>query len=173
MQKWWRKIQWNWLKGKHLPNHIFHTLHKWSFGVILVSLCPSVFLSICQSLSPSVDMIFCPHMFLEMGAHNFSENLYTLYSPFEDVHLVFSYWLVNLSSFYRLFLAHLSRRFKWAFLTKICLFSAIVVVINFSPFHLLLKNHWANFNQTWHKASLGEGDSSLFKWRALPFSNGR
>ena len=22
--------------------------------------------------------------------------------------------------------------------------------------HLLLQNHWANFNQTWHKASLGE-----------------
>ena len=29
--------------------------------------------------------------------------------------------------------------------------------------NLLLQNHWANFNQTWHKASLGEGDSSLFK----------
>ena len=35
--------------------------------------------------------------------------------------------------------------------------------VNFSHFHLLLQNHWANFNQTWHKASLGEGDSSLFK----------
>ena len=29
--------------------------------------------------------------------------------------------------------------------------------------NLLLKNHWANFNQTWHKASVGEGDSRLFK----------
>ena len=27
----------------------------------------------------------------------------------------------------------------------------------------LLKNHWANFNKTWHKASLGDEDSSLFK----------
>ena len=35
--------------------------------------------------------------------------------------------------------------------------------VNFSHFHLLLKNHWANFNQTWHKASLGDRDSSLFK----------
>ena len=26
-----------------------------------------------------------------------------------------------------------------------------------------IKNHWANFNQTWHNASLGDGDSSLFK----------
>ena len=37
---------------------------------------------------------------------------------------------------------------------------------------LLLKNHFANFNQTWHKASLGEEKSGLFKWRASPFSKG-
>ena len=29
--------------------------------------------------------------------------------------------------------------------------------------NLLLQNHWANFNQTWHKAFLGEGGSSLLK----------
>ena len=40
-------------------------------------------------------------------------------------------------------------------------------------FHLLLQNHLANFNQTWHKVFLGEGDSSLFKWRATPFPKGR
>ena len=39
----------------------------------------------------------------------------------------------------------------------------VVVVVNFSHFHVLLQNHWANFNQTWHKTSLGEGNSSLFK----------
>ena len=39
--------------------------------------------------------------------------------------------------------------------------------------NLLLENHWANFNQTWHKTSLGEEDSSLFKWNAPPFSKGR
>ena len=39
----------------------------------------------------------------------------------------------------------------------------VVVVVNVSYFHLLLQNHWANFNQTSHKASLGEGDSSFFK----------
>ena len=27
----------------------------------------------------------------------------------------------------------------------------------------LLQNHWANRNQTWHKAFFGGGDSSLFK----------
>ena len=39
--------------------------------------------------------------------------------------------------------------------------------------NLLLKNHWANFNQTWHKPSFDEGYSNLFKWRAPPFSKGR
>ena len=44
--------------------------------------------------------------------------------------------------------------------------------INFSHFCVIQKNE-ANFNQTWHKAFLGDGDSSLFKWRTLPFSKGR
>ena len=30
-------------------------------------------------------------------------------------------------------------------------------------FKNLLQNHWANFNQTGHKASLGEADSSFFQ----------
>ena len=34
------------------------------------------------------------------------------------------------------------------------------VVVIFSHFHLLLQNHWPNFNQTWHKASFGKGNSS-------------
>ena len=48
-------------------------------------------------------------------------------------------------------------------------FVVIVVVVHFSHFHLLFQNHWINFNQTWHKTSLSEGDSSFFKWRARPF----
>ena len=32
--------------------------------------------------------------------------------------------------------------------------------------------HWANFNQIWHNASLGEGDSRLFKWSASYFPRG-
>ena len=74
------------------------------------------------------------------------------------------------------FLAHLSWKLKWAFLIT-CRPSSVrpsvCLSVNFSHFHLLLQNHWANFNQTWHKASLGKGDSSLFKWRAPPFSKGR
>ena len=76
------------------------------------------------------------------------------------------------------FLAQLSQRLNWAFLLKMCLLSVVIVVVvvvirivvNFSHVYLLLQNHWANFNQTWHKVSLGEGDSSFFKWRAPPFS---
>ena len=44
--------------------------------------------------------------------------------------------------------------------------------INFSHFHLLLQNRWVIFNQTWHKESLGEGDSRLFEWRAPSFAKG-
>ena len=47
------------------------------------------------------------------------------------------------------------------------------VVVNFSHFHLLLQNHWVNFNQTWHKASLGYEDPSLLIWRVPPSSKGR
>ena len=50
-------------------------------------------------------------------------------------------------------------------------FVVFILVINFKHF-LLLHNHWANFNQTCYKASLGERDSSLFKWRAPTFSKG-
>ena len=78
------------------------------------------------------------------------------------------------------FLAHLSWKLKWAYLitchpSSVCLSVCLSVCpsVNFSHFHLLLQNHWANFNQTWHKVSLGEGDSSLFKWRATPFPKGR
>ena len=38
--------------------------------------------------------------------------------------------------------------------------------------NLLLQNHWAHFNQTWHKVSLVEENSNLFKWRATPFFKG-
>ena len=51
-------------------------------GGILVSVCLSVCLSDC--LSPSVDMILSSHV-LRNGCTDFSENLYTQYSPSEDV----------------------------------------------------------------------------------------
>ena len=51
--------------------------------------------------------------------------------------------------------------------------TSVRLSVNCSHFHLLLQNHWANFNQTWHKVFLVKGDSSLFKWRATPFPKGR
>ena len=45
-------------------------------------------------------------------------------------------------------------------LLSVCL--SVHLPVNFPLFHLL-QNHWANFNQTWHKASFGGGNSSLFK----------
>jgi hypothetical protein len=58
------------------------------------------------------------------------------------------------------FLAHLSWKLKWATLITHCPSSVCLAVrlsVNFLHFRLLLQNHWANFNQTWHKSSLGEG----------------
>ena len=43
------------------------------------------------------------------------------------------------------------------------------ILVKFKNF--LPQNHRANFNQSWHKASLGE-NSSLFKWCATPFPRG-
>ena len=40
---------------------------------------------------------------------------------------------------------------------------SICCSVNFSHFHLLLQNRQANFNQTWHKSFLSNGNSSLFK----------
>ena len=69
------------------------------------------------------------------------------------------------------------RKAQVSFSDQICPLSVVVivvvVVVNFSHFHLLLQNQWAHFNQSWHKSSLGEGESSLFKWRAPSFSKGR
>ena len=39
----------------------------------------------------------------------------------------------------------------------------VVVDVNFLNFHLLLQNHWTNYNQTWHKTSFCKGNSSLLK----------
>ena len=61
------------------------------------------------------------------------------------------------------FLAHLSWKLKWAFLI-VCRSSSVRLSLNFSHFHLLLKNHWANFKLTWHKASLCDEKLIFNKW---------
>ena len=61
------------------------------------------------------------------------------------------------------FLAHLSRRLKWAIAVRFRPSS-----VNFLHFHLLLENAWLDFNQTWQESSLGVGDSKLFKSYVWP-----
>jgi hypothetical protein len=90
--------------------------------------------------------------------------------------LIAGFLLVLLFPTFPTFLAHLSWKLKWAFLIVFCPSSfcpsvrpSVCKLLHFR----LLQNHWANFNQTWHKWSLGRGDSKLFKWRGLLFSKGR
>ena len=66
------------------------------------------------------------------------------------------------------FLAHLSFSDH---LSSVC--PSVRLSVYFSHFHLLLQNHWVNFDQTWQKVSLGEEDFSLFKLRVTPFPKGR
>ena len=68
----------------------------------------------------------------------------------------FAHVIFNFQMF--MILAHVSWKLKWPFL------NACRPSVNFSHFHLLIQNHWAIFSQTWHKACLGERNSSLFKW---------
>ena len=61
-------------------------------------------------------------------------------------------------------------------LSGVCL-SLCLSVCKLFTFSTSSPDHWANFNQTWHKASLGEGDLSLFKFQSLnkgprPFPRG-
>ena len=67
------------------------------------------------------------------------------------------------------FVGHLSWKPKWAFLIA----CSPALSVHFSHFRLLLKNHWVNFNQTWHKAPLGGGHSRFFLNKGLrPFRRG-
>jgi hypothetical protein len=70
------------------------------------------------------------------------------------------------------FLPHLSWKFKWAFLIACCPASVCLSICKLLHFWVLLQNHYTNFNQTWHKSSLGEGDSSVFKGRDGPSPRG-
>ena len=128
----------------------------------------SIYLS-CKTVSNLRECIFQDFDILA----NITENGFRKKKPdigYQYLFIEMKIWNININW---QILAHLSRRLKQAFLIKICPLSVVVfvgVVVNFLHFYLLLQNHWANFNQTWHKASLGEGDSSLFKWRTISFS---
>ena len=73
------------------------------------------------------------------------------------------------------FLAHLSQRPKGDSLITICPLSVVVVVvgvINFSHFHPLFQTHWANFNETWHKAFWVKGIKVYLNEGPRPFPRG-
>ena len=53
-------------------------------------------------------------------------------------------------------LTNLSWKLKWAFLIVCRRRLYVRPFVKFTYYRHLLKNHWANFNQTWHKASLGD-----------------
>ena len=54
------------------------------------------------------------------------------------------------------FLAHLNAQVSFTGHLSSVVSLSICLSVNFSHFHQILQNHWANFNQTWHKVSLGE-----------------
>ena len=68
-------------------------------------------------------------------------------------------------------LAHLTWKLKWTFLIACC-----SLFVHLWTFHISFSqepHHSASFNQIWHRAFLGERDSSLFKWKTKPFFKGR
>ena len=74
---------------------------------------------------------FCPSMFLKMGAWIFWKSVHWLYSPSEDVHLEFSYWLDIFFTAFFLFLywvVYFFRRRKTCSVLK--LKKCVVFVLN-------------------------------------------
>ena len=68
--------------------------------------------------------------------------------------------------------AESSSEFFWSLVVRcLSVCPSDCLSVNLSYFQLL-KNHWANFNQTWHKVSLSEGDSSLSNEGPCPFPRG-
>ena len=71
-----------------------------------------------------------------------------------------------------IFLVHLSRKLKCTIVIMRCPSS---VVVNFSPFRLLLWNHWTEFNETWQEARITSSTKFVFfgpigitKWPSWP-----
>ena len=117
----------------------------------------------CSPIHASPWLVFSSNFCIEV-AHNYWHNFSSLLYPRLAVVVGKRHLLISSPE----------PKVHVSFFDQICPLSVVViVVVNFSHFHLLLQNHRANFNQTWQKASLGKGDSSLCKWRAPFFSLGR
>ena len=73
----------------------------------------------------------------------------------------------------RTMLAHLSYSDRLLSVVRPSVPLSVRLSVNFLHFHFLFQNPRAIFNQTWHKVSVGGGNSVLFKWRIQPFSKER
>lgn len=73
----------------------------------------------------------------------------------EGIQVFFFKWKAIEWKFNYIFYSSPELKFKWAFLMS-CPY------VNYSQFHFLLHNCLTSFNQTSPKASLGDGDSSLW-----------
>ena len=104
------------------------------------------------------------------------------YNVWETIGKIWRLCTVLFLYYHLLFSSSPKPKAQVTFLITICPLSVVVdvvviviVVVNFSNFPLLLKIHWANFNQIWYKAFLDEKNSRLFiwhVWRATPFYKG-
>jgi hypothetical protein len=125
----------------------------------------SIYLSIHQTLHfmyhvrEGWESLWKKHVWVGHNNHPFvwSQTEITLNVPVRISELIY------IKVYFSLFLAHLSWKLKWAFLIDRCPASGCPFVCKLLHFRLLLQNYWANFNQTWHKSSLGRGDSSFVK----------
>jgi hypothetical protein len=57
-------------------------------------------------------------------------------------------------------------------ISKVLFKGEIITKNGVGSFKNLLQNQLTNFNQTWHKSFLGEGDSNLFKRRGINLLQG-
>ena len=87
------------------------------------------------------------HTTLKFGTHIWKTNIASL-----------KYKFLNLTRYFRKESTICKRKLETRRTVWLCCLWYLNVFVNFSHFHLLLQNHWANFNQTWDKAPLGDGD---------------
>ena len=121
----------------------------------------------------SSDWLRWPIAYVDISFSHYKKNslLFNIHSTEKTTGVAFlSFWHISYC-----IISSPTPKVQVNFLIEICPLSfvvVVVVVVNFSHFHLLLQNHWTNFNQTWPKASLVEGNSSLLKWRDMSFPRG-
>ena len=98
-------------------------------------------------------------------------------NPRKILHKEHAHWWRSQSKYNFIFISSPELKAQVSFsdhLSSICLSVCLSVrlSVNFSNFSSSSQNHWANFNQTWHKASLGRGVQFCSKEGPRPFLRG-